>query len=298
MELNFNERVAIVTGAGNGLGRSHAVSLAARGARVVVNDLGGDRSGSGGSSGAADAVVEEIRSAGGTAMASSASVTDKNAVRDMVAEAISAWGRIDILVNNAGILRDKSFGKMDLNDWDDVINVHLNGSAYCSQAVWPHMREAGYGRIVLTTSTSGLYGNFGQANYGAAKTGMLGLMNVLQIEGMKHNIHVNCIAPTAATRMTEDVIEPKMLEQLNPVHVTPGVVFLSSDKAPMKSILLAGAGSYATARIVESKGFYLAPDQRTAETLALRFDELADLSDFDIMETGIDHVKKIVDNVP
>ncbi|MGE3066971.1 MAG: SDR family NAD(P)-dependent oxidoreductase, partial [Hyphomicrobiaceae bacterium] len=206
MAIDFKGRVAIVTGAGNGLGRQHALALAARGAKVVVNDFGGARDGSGGSLSAAEQVVAEIKAAGGEAMADGCSVTDFAGVTAMVANALKAWGRVDILVNNAGILRDKSFAKMELDDFRRVIDVHLMGAVHCTKAVWDTMRAQNYGRIVMTTSSSGLYGNFGQSNYGAAKMAVVGLMQVLSLEGAKNNIHVNCLAPTAATRMTEDIL--------------------------------------------------------------------------------------------
>ena len=213
MSIDFKGKVAIVTGAGGGLGRTHALELAKRGAKVVVNDLGGAMDGSGGSSEAANKVVDEIKAAGGEAIANGSSVSDKKGVENMVKETVNAFGRIDILINNAGILRDKSFKKMTLEDFELVINVHLLGSAYCTAAVWPIMSEQNYGRIVMTTSPSGLFGNFGQANYGAAKMGVVGFMNTLKIEGQKNNIRVNAIAPVAATRMTENLIPEQMLAQ-------------------------------------------------------------------------------------
>ncbi|HEY6511648.1 MAG TPA: SDR family NAD(P)-dependent oxidoreductase, partial [Burkholderiaceae bacterium] len=211
MGISFDGRVAIVTGAGGGLGRQHALALAARGARVLVNDFGRPASDGSDQGTAADAVVAEIRAAGGTALANHASVTDEAAVQQMVQDTLAAWGRVDILVNNAGILRDKSFGKMTLDDFRAVVDVHLMGAAVCTHAVWPTMRAQKYGRVVMTTSSSGLYGNFGQANYGAAKMALVGLMQTLAIEGAKDNIRVNCLAPTAATRMTEGLLQPQML---------------------------------------------------------------------------------------
>ena len=219
-DISFDGQVVIVTGSGNGLGKEHAMEFARRGAKVVVNDFGGDRHGTGGSSEAAEAVVKEIEAAGGEAMANGADVSNRDQVKAMVEVTIEKWRRIDVLVNNAGILRDRSFGKMTGEEWDAVIAVHLTGSANCTLAVWNKMKEQNYGRIVMTTSTSGIYGNFGQANYGAAKTGVWGMMNTLHIEGAKNNIHVNCISPTAATRMTEDVIPPESLEMLDPKFVT------------------------------------------------------------------------------
>ena len=274
--ITFDEQVAIVTGAGHGLGRSHALALAERGARVVVNDLGGARDGTGASSDAALAVVSEIEQAGGEAMANGADVTDSGAVEAMVDAAIEEWGRVDILVNNAGILRDKSFANMERSDFDLVVNVHLTGTAICSKAVWGHMREQNYGRIVVTTSSSGLYGNFGQTNYGAAKLGVVGLMNTLRIEGAKYDIRVNALAPVALTRMTEDIIPEEAKGLLNPEEVTPGVVFLVSKDAPNGIVLAAGAGGFASARMYETEGIWLSPEERTPENIAARFDEIRD----------------------
>jgi NAD(P)-dependent dehydrogenase (short-subunit alcohol dehydrogenase family) len=276
-EIRFDGQVAIVTGAGNGLGRSHALALAARGAKVVVNDLGVARDGSGASSAAAEAVVAEIRAAGGTAMANGANVTDPAQVAAMVQAAVEAWGRVDILVNNAGILRDKSFAKGTLEDFRLVIDVHLMGSVICTQAVWGLMRDQGCGRIVMTTSSSGLYGNFGQANYGAAKMAVVGLMNTLHLEGAKYDIRVNALAPTALTRMTDDLGMPEAaLAQLGPEHVTPALLYLVSRDAPSRTILCAGAGGYSLARIVETEGIYLPPEDRSPEAIAARFAEIAD----------------------
>jgi NAD(P)-dependent dehydrogenase (short-subunit alcohol dehydrogenase family) len=274
--ITFDEQVAIVTGAGHGLGRSHALALAERGARVVVNDLGGARDGTGASSDAALGVVSEIEQAGGEAMANGADVTDPDAVEVMVDEAIEKWGRVDILVNNAGILRDKSFANMERSDFDLVVNVHLTGTAICTKAVWGHMREQNYGRIVVTTSSSGLYGNFGQTNYGAAKLGVVGLMNTLRTEGAKYDIRVNALAPVALTRMTEDIIPDEAKGLLNPEEVTPGVVFLVSKDAPNGIVLAAGAGGFASARIYETEGIWLSPEDRTPENIAARFDEILD----------------------
>lgn len=274
--ITFDEQVAIVTGAGHGLGRSHALALAERGARVVVNDLGGARDGTGASSDAALGVVSEIEQAGGEAMANGADVTDPDAVNAMVEKAFEKWGRVDILVNNAGILRDKSFANMERSDFDLVVNVHLTGAAICTKAVWGHMREQNYGRIVVTTSSSGLYGNFGQTNYGAAKLGVVGLMNTLRIEGAKYDIRVNALAPVALTRMTEDIIPEEAKELLNPEEVTPGVMFLVSKDAPNGIVLAAGAGGFASARIYETEGIWLSPKERTPENIAARFDEIRD----------------------
>ncbi len=274
--ITFDNQVAIVTGAGHGLGRSHALALASRGARVVVNDLGGARDGTGSSLTAAEAVVDEIEAAGGEAMADGADVTNRDAVDNMVAAAIERWGRVDILVNNAGILRDKSFANMGLDDFDVVVKVHLTGSANCTKAVWSHMRERSYGRIVMTTSSSGLYGNFGQANYGAAKLGVVGLMNTLKIEGAKYGIRVNAVAPVAHTRMTDELFPEEAKAVMQPEEVTPGVLFLVSEDAPTGVILAAGAGGYAVSRIFETDGIWLTPEERQPETIAARFDEIQD----------------------
>jgi NAD(P)-dependent dehydrogenase (short-subunit alcohol dehydrogenase family) len=278
MSIRFDGRVAIVTGAAAGLGRSHARALAARGAKVVVNDFGGDVHGTGGSSEPAERVAEEIRQAGGDAIAHGASVTSAEQVKHMVEGALTKWGRIDILVNNAGILRDASFPKSSLQDFRTVIDVHLLGSVICSQAVWPHMKAANFGRILMTTSTSGLYGNFGQANYGAAKTGLIGLMNVLQIEGAKNDIRVNALCPSAATRMTEGLMPEPVLALLTPESVTPAALFLVSDDAPRRTILSACAGGYARVVIQETAGVFLPEGERTPEAIAARFGEICDLS--------------------
>lgn len=294
MTINFNDQVAIVTGAGNGLGRSHALELAKRGAKVVVNDFGGSRDGTGGSQSPADKVVEEIIQNGGQAIANGADVSDYAQVEKMVEQTLTKWGRIDILINNAGILRDKSFGKMPIEDWHAVVNVHLNGSANCSKAVWNHMKEQKYGRILMTTSTSAIYGNFGQANYGAAKLGLVGLMNTLCIEGEKSNIKINCIAPSAATRMTDDLMPPQMLEALKPEYATPAAVFLVSENAPNRTVMFAGAGTYSTLEIRESKGMYLKDEVRNADGVADNFDAIKDTSQLDTFTQGMEHIMKIV----
>lgn len=295
MTISFEGRVAIVTGAGAGLGRSHALQLAQRGAKVVVNDLGGSVDGSGGSLSAAEQVVAEIVAAGGEAMANGANVTNEAQVASMVEAAVEQWGRIDILINNAGILRDKSFAKMDGELWRSVVDVHLNGSAYCSMAVWPIMREQGYGRIVMTTSTSGIYGNFGQANYGAAKCGVVGLMNTLHIEGAKYNIRVNCVSPTAATRMTEGLIPEPAMAKLAPENVTPAVLFLASENGPSRTVMLAGAGVYTVAKLMEAEGIYLPEDSRNPDSIAERFEQILDFSSAREMMDGNEHVTRIVE---
>ncbi|MEL7487979.1 MAG: SDR family NAD(P)-dependent oxidoreductase, partial [Pseudomonadota bacterium] len=242
-EIRYDGKVAIVTGAGNGLGRCHALALAARGAKVVVNDLGGARDGSGGSLSAAETVVKEITDAGGEAIADGANVTDEAQVDAMVAAAMEKWGRVDILVNNAGILRDKTFHKMDFADYRMVIDVHLIGTALCSHKVWPIMRDQNYGRIVCTSSPSGLHGIFGQANYGAAKAAMIGLMNALHLEGAKYNIRTNLLSPSAKTRMTTDIgIPDQILEQLTPEAITAALLFLVGEEAPSRSIISCAGG--------------------------------------------------------
>ena len=275
MTIRYDGQVAIVTGAANGLGRSHAIQLAARGAKVVVNDLGGTVDGSGGGSTASQAVVAEIEAAGGEAMAHGANVADFEQVQDMVAKTMERWGRVDILVNNAGILRDKSFGKGSLEDFKLVLDVHLMGSVNCTKAVWEIMREQNYGRIVVTTSSSGLYGNFGQANYGSAKMGVIGMMNTLAQEGAKNNVKVNALAPTAGTRMTEGLIPDQAFALMTPETVTPAVLYLVSQDAPTRVILAAGAGGYAVAKIVETDGIYLDDADQTPEAIAEHWDAIA-----------------------
>ena len=286
MSIDFKGRVAIVTGAGGGLGRLHALALARRGARVVVNDLGGARDGSGASMSAAAAVVAEIVAAGGEAIASGASVTDVEAVNAMVAQAMDAWGRVDVLVNNAGILRDKSFAKMTLDDFRLVVDVHLMGAVHCTQAVWPIMTAQKYGRIVMTTSSSGLYGNFGQANYGAAKMALVGLMQTLAIEGAKHDIRVNCLAPTAATRMTQDLLPPAVLEALRPEAVVPAMLVLAAADAPTRTILCAGAGSVEAAHITLTPGQWIGLGDEAPERLAAHMAGVTDREGSTVPESG------------
>ena len=287
MSIRFDGRVAIVTGAGGGLGRLHALALAARGAAVVVNDLGGAIDGSGGAPAAAQAVAEEIRAAGGKAIASAASVTDFAAVQAMVEEAMREWGRVDILVNNAGILRDKSFARMELADFRLVMDVHLMGAVHCTKAVWEIMRAQNYGRIVMTTSSSGLYGNFGQANYGAAKMALVGLMQTLSIEGAKHDIRVNCLAPTATTRMTEHLLPEAMLKLLEAQAVTPGLVALVAEDAPTRAILCAGAGSFERAHVTLTEGIHVGLPEDAAEQIAAQWDAISDRSGESIPESGM-----------
>jgi NAD(P)-dependent dehydrogenase (short-subunit alcohol dehydrogenase family) len=286
MSLDFKNRVAIVTGAGGGLGRQHALALAARGAKVVVNDFGGARDGSGGSSAAADAVVAEIRAAGGEALANAASVTDFDAVQAMVQQAMDAWGRVDVLVNNAGILRDKSFGKMSIEDFRLVVDVHLMGAVHCCKAVWPAMVAQRYGRIVMTSSSSGLYGNFGQANYGAAKMALVGLMQTLAIEGAKHGIRVNSLAPTAATRMTEALMPAEVLAALRPEAVVPAMLFLASEEAPTRAIACAGAGTFEAAHVTLTRGVHLGIGDDVPERLAAAWKQVSDRGGETVPESG------------
>jgi len=277
MTISFEGRVAIVTGAGGGLGRCHALELAKLGAKVVVNDLGGAMDGTGGSSEAAANVVAEIKAAGGEAIANGGSVSDVRGAKSMVEDAMKAWGRVDVLINNAGILRDKSFTKMTMDDFRAVVDVHLMGSVYCTKEVWPIMRDQNYGRIVMTTSPSGLYGNFGQTNYGAAKLSLVGFMNSLKIEGAKNNVFTNAIAPVAATRMTESLMPAEALKRLGPELVTPAVLFLCSDKAPNGVVLQAAGGRYSVACIVENSGIDLGTDA-SVDDIADNYGKISDLT--------------------
>ena len=279
--LSFEGQVAIVTGAGGGLGREHALALARRGAKVLVNDLGGAVDGSGRSVSAAQAVVDEIRAFGGEGMANGASVTDFAAVQAMVQQAIDAWGRVDILINNAGILRDKSFAKMELEDFRQVVDVHLMGAVHCCKAVWPIMQAQNYGRIVMTTSSSGLYGNFGQSNYGAAKMALVGLMQTLALEGAKYHIHVNALAPTAATRMTEGLMPEAVLAALKPMLV------LAHTSAPTRTILCAGAGSFEAAHITLTQGVYVGMGEAAPEQLVQQLHAVLDQSNALVPESGM-----------
>jgi NAD(P)-dependent dehydrogenase (short-subunit alcohol dehydrogenase family) len=292
MTIRFDGRVAIVTGAGNGLGRAHALGLASRGAKVVVNDFGVARDGTGASLSPAESVVEEIRKSGGVAMADGADVSNYEQVRAMVDRATREWGGVDLLCANAGILRDKSFAKMEIADFAKVMDVHLTGTFYCCKAVWEGMRARNYGRIVVTTSSSGLYGNFGQTNYGAAKTGMIGLMNVLAEEGRKTDIRVNTISPTAATRMTEELLSPQALALMKPESITPAVLYLLSQDAPTRTIM--GAGSFAVIRIVETEGVNLAQSDWTPDAVATHFAEIGDMSTAKALEGAFQQTQKYV----
>src|SRR5580692_3335468 len=288
MTIRFDGKVAIVTGAGGGLGRAHALDFAKRGAKVVVNDLGGAVDGTGGSSDAAQKVVAEITAAGGTAIANGASVSDDAGVAHLVKQTMDAFGRVDILIANAGILRDKSFAKMDLADFNAVMAVHVMGTVKPAKAMWQIMRDQQYGRIVVTTSSTGLYGNFGQTNYGAAKLGLVGFMNSLKLEGAKDNIKVNAICPVAGTRMTENLMPPEMLEALKPEYVTPAVVFLASEDAPTGVIISAGAGVFSSAQIVESTGINLGHGA-DADTVAANWAKISDFTNAKHFTMGGEH---------
>jgi len=276
--MELRDRTAIVTGAGGGLGRSHALALAGLGAKIVVNDMDGE---------SASRVADEINSSGGEAIAFAASVTDEQQVAEMVQRAMASFGRIDILINNAGILRDKSFAKMDLADFRLVIDVHLMGSVICTKAVWEIMRQQGHGRIVMTTSSSGLYGNFGQSNYGAAKMALVGLMQTLALEGDKYGIRVNCLAPTAATQMTEELLSPEALQRLSPELVSEGLLALVGDDAPTRAILCAGAGHFARANITLTNGVQIGGGADAAERVVEAWDRISDRSGETVPDYGL-----------
>jgi NAD(P)-dependent dehydrogenase (short-subunit alcohol dehydrogenase family) len=294
MTIRFDGKVAIVTGGGNGLGREHCRQLAARGAKVVVNDLGGSVDGSGGSVSAAEAVAKEIRDGGGEAIGNGADITRLDQVEAMVAEAKAKWGRVDILINNAGILRDKTFAKMTMDDFKKVVDVHLFGTANCTKAVWETMREQNYGRIMLTSSASGIYGNFGQSNYGAAKAAMIGLMNVLSQEGAKNNIKVNTLAPTAATRMVEGLVPEAVGKLMGPELVSPGVLFLVSENAPTKTILGAGAGSFSVVHIYETPAVFLGGANATVDDVAANWAKISDAKGEQPLDAAFAQTNKFV----
>lgn len=283
MTISLDGQVAIVTGAGRGLGRAHALALAAHGAKVVVNELN--------EADAAD-VTDEIIAAGGEALPIGANVADEDQVNAMVATTMDRWGRVDILINNAGLLRDKTFAKMSMEDFRLVIDVHLMGSAYCTKAVWDIMREQNYGRIVFTTSSTGLYGNFGQSNYAAAKMAMVGLMNTLHLEGAKHNLHVNCLAPAAGTAMTEGLFPEEAFDILAPEAVSPAIVFLAGPDAPSRKIVCAGAGSFAVYKGFETEGLSLLPDEVSAEGIAAAWDGIDDIGDMRELQMGFEQPEK------
>ena len=286
MSIEFNDKVAIVTGAGGGIGKEHALELAKRGAKVVVNDLGGSVDGSG-TSDAADEVVELIKSSGGEAISNGASVTDLKAVKEMVHQTMDKWGRIDILVNNAGILRDKSFHKVSIEDFNLVMDVHFQGSLNCTHTIFPIMREQEYGRIIFTSSASGVYGNFGQTNYGSAKMAMIGLMNTLKLEGQNKNIFTNSITPVAYTRMTEGLIPEDFGQNLKSEYITPAVIYLASDQAPNGVIIAAGAGVFSRINIQESMGVSLGTgEDMTPENIHANWDKISDMANARALQNG------------
>ncbi len=291
MTIRFDGRVAIITGAGGGLGRCHALALAARGASVVVNDVGGSLAGESGAPTAAERVVREICDAGGEAIASAASVADFAQVEAMTATALAKWGRVDILVNNAGILRDKSFAKMELAEFRAVLEVHLMGAVHCTKAVWETMRQQQYGRILMTTSSVGLFGSFGQANYAAAKMALVGLMQSLGIEGAKHNIRVNCIAPTAATKMTEGIFNDELIAHMRPERVSPAVVALVSEDAPSRAIIAGGAGSFERVFVTLTRGAHFEINADAPEKILANMNLLSDRGDHLVPNSADDMVR-------
>ncbi len=286
MAIRFDNKVAIVTGAGGGIGKEHALELARRGAKVVVNDLGGNVDGSGASN-AANEVVELIKSEGGEAISNGASVTDLDAVKAMVNQTMEEWGRIDILVNNAGILRDKSFHKVTLDDFNLVMDVHFQGSLNCTHSIFPIMREQEYGRIIFTSSASGVYGNFGQTNYGSAKMAMIGLMNTLKLEGQNKNIFTNSITPVAYTRMTEGLIPEDFGKNLRSEFITPAVIYLASDQAPNGVTIAAGAGVFSRILIHETMGVSLGMgEDMTPENIHANWDKISDMTEARALQNG------------
>ena len=285
MTIRFDNRVAIVTGAGGGLGRHYALELAKRGAKVVVNDLGGSADGTGHSD-AALKVVEEIKAAGGEAMSNGGSVTDYEQMAEMAARAKEAWGGVHILINNAGVLRDKTFAKMEPADFEFVVKVHLTGSAFATKAVWETMREQAYGRILMTASSTGLFGNFGQANYGAAKLGVAGLTKTLQLEGAKYGIKVNTLSPVAGTRMTQDLFPEEAFKLFDPVNVVPAALFLVSEDAPSNAIVGAGAGGFHSAWVMMNDAVWLRDEDRTVEGFAANWDKISGQNNLRAPQSG------------
>ena len=293
MSIRFDDQVAIVTGAGGGIGKQHALELARRGAKVVVNDLGGGVDGTG-TSDASEAVVDQILSEGGEAIANGASVTDLDAIKDMTEQVVSKWGKIDILVNNAGILRDKTFHNVSMDDFNLVMDVHFQGTLNCTHTIYPIMRESGYGRIVFTSSSSGVFGNFGQSNYGAAKMAMVGLMNTLKLEGQKYNVFSNTITPVAYTRMTENLMPEDFGKQFQPEYITPAVLYLASDQAPNGAIMAAGAGVFSRILIHETMGISLGTgEDMTPENISASWEKISDMSDARLLQNGGEQTLKI-----
>lgn len=293
MSINYEGRVAVVTGSGAGLGRSHAMFLASRGAKVVINDLGGAVDGSGGSETAAQKVVDEIKAAGGEAVANYDTVATPEGANSIIKTAIDNYGKIDILINNAGNLRDKSFAKLEPADFDAVVDVHLSGSAYCTLAAWPYMREAGYGRIVLTTSAAGLFGNFGQGNYAAAKLALVGMMNALKHEGRKSNININTLAPMALTRMTEGIMSDKIKPMVKAEFVTPIVAWFCAEENEVSGdVVEAGAGYFAKVQIVEAEGVILGGGEiPTPEEIQANYSKIADMSNAQPFDSANDVIR-------
>ena len=292
MTIRFDDKVAIVTGAGGGIGKEHALELARRGAKVVVNDLGGSVDGSGASD-AANEVVDIIKSEGGEAISNGASVTDLQAVKAMVNQTMDEWGRIDILVNNAGILRDKSFHKVTLDDFDLVMDVHFQGSLNYTHTIYPIMREQEYGRIIFTSSASGVFGNFGQTNYGSAKMAMIGLMNTLKIEGQNKNVFTNSITPVAYTRMTESLIPEDFGKNLQSEYITPAVIYLAGEDAPNGTIMAAGAGVFSRIFIHETMGVSLGMgEDMTPENIQANWDKISDMTDARALQNGGEQTMK------